>query len=104
MVLFQKSGQRVHVQGVAIVCGVKHRLSAVDAHEIREALSEDAIVQDQHPVARFSQAGAGGFQAKDSLAIQNQSLIPGVQKRADELAGFFIESKKIRVQVGIGAG
>ena len=104
MILLQKICQCVHIDRFQIIHRIQHRISAVHFYKVGKALAEDAIVDDQHPIVRLGETGAGRFQAKDALTAQNQRLVLCAKQGADELAGLLIERIKVRIQIRIGTG
>ena len=104
MILLQKICQCIHIDRFQIIHRIQHRISAVHFYKVGKALAEDAIVDDQHPIARLGETGAGRFQAKDALTAQNQRLVLCAKQGADELAGLLIERIKVRIQIRIGTG
>ena len=101
MVFFQISFQIIHIEGMGVIAGVKNRCATVDGDKIFESFSEYSIIQNQNPVARFSQGGTGSFQTEDTFPAKNQGFVFGMQQTAVEFTGVMVIFHKVTVQIRI---
>ena len=63
MIFFQIFFQFRHIKRVAVVGGVKNRLSAVHGHEPGKAFSVFSVIHYKHAVSLFGERRTGRFQS-----------------------------------------